>query len=182
MKREDLKVGTEVFVKSFNSYIKAVVIEPTRELRTPESIMIRVPITIENEGEKMFDMETFPELVHSYEEIMVNAPNEKKPRIYISGPISGHDIEERRRAFQEVEWMLDAQGYEVVNPMKNGLPSDATTHEHMRRDIELLMTCDYIYLMKKWTHSKGCMVELEVATSIGMPVMLEESQEIIKFI
>lgn len=66
--------------------------------------------------------------------------------------------------------------------MENGLPPEATTHEHMRRDIELLMTCDYIYLMKRWTHSKGCMVELEVATAIGLKVMFEEASELIEFV
>lgn len=62
----------------------------------------------------------------------------KKKKIYISGPISGHNIEERRKAFQEIECMLEAQGYDVFNPTKNGLPADATTHEHMKRDIDNL--------------------------------------------
>ena len=105
----------------------------------------------------------------------------KKPRIYISGPISGHDMEERRKAFKEIQEHLEAQGYEAINPMENGLPDEADIHDHMRRDIELLMTCDYIYLLKRWTHSKGCMVELEVATSIGLPVFFEESGKITQF-
>ena len=104
-----------------------------------------------------------------------------KPRIYISGPISGHDIEERRQAFKEKEWMLEAQGYEAINPMENGLPAEASTHKHMKRDIGLLMTCDMIYMMRRWTHSKGCKVEFDVATSIGLPVLFEESGELIKF-
>ena len=114
------------------------------------------------------------------EEDIAEAP--KKPRIYISGPISGHNIEERRKAFKEIQKHLEAQDYEPVNPMKNGLPAEATTHEHMKRDIELLMTCDYIYMMRRWTHSKGCKVEFDVATAIGLPVFFEESGEIIEFI
>jgi len=102
-------------------------------------------------------------------------------RIYISGPISGHNIEERRKAFKEIQEHLEAQGYDVVNPMENGLPAEATTHEHMKRDIELLMTCDYIYMMRRFTHSKGCKVEFDVATAIGLPVFFEESGEITKF-
>ena len=104
-----------------------------------------------------------------------------KKRIYISGPISGHDMEERRKTFKMVQTFLEAQDYEAVNPMENGLPDGATTREHMKRDIELLMTCDYIYMMRRWTHSKGCKVEFDVATSIGLPVLFEESGEIIKF-
>jgi len=102
-------------------------------------------------------------------------------RIYISGPISGHDIEERRKVFKMVQVFLEAQGYEPVNPMENGLPDEATTHEHMKRDIELLMTCDYIYMMRRWTHSKGCKVEFDVATAIGLPVFFEETGGFLKF-
>lgn len=102
-------------------------------------------------------------------------------RIYISGPISGHDINERKAEFQRVEYHLICQGFEPVNPMNNGLPPEATTHEHMKRDIELLMTCDYIYLMRRWTHSKGCKVEFDVATAIGLKVMFEEASELIEF-
>ena len=104
-----------------------------------------------------------------------------KKRVYISGPISGHDIEERRKAFKEIQSQLEAQGYDPVNPMENGLPAEATTHEHMKRDIELLLTCNYIYMMRRWTHSKGCKVEFDVATAIGLPVLFEESGELIEF-
>lgn len=102
-------------------------------------------------------------------------------RVYISGPISGYDILERRNTFKAKETQLELMGYEPVNPMENGLPADATTNEHMKRDIEMLLTCDCIYLMRKWTHSKGCQVEFEVATAIGLKVMFEESGETIKF-
>lgn len=107
--------------------------------------------------------------------------DEAKKRIYISGPISGHNIEERRKAFKEIQSQLEVQGYDPVNPMENGLPAEATTHEHMKRDIDLLMTCDYIYMMRRWTHSKGCKVEFDVATAIGLPVLFEESGELIEF-
>ena len=66
--------------------------------------------------------------------------------------------------------------------MENGLPDEATTHEHMKRDIELLMTCDMIFMMRGWTHSKGCQVEFEVATAIGQLVLFEEASELIEFV
>lgn len=104
-------------------------------------------------------------------------------RIYISGPISGHDIEERRKEFRKIQTFLEIchHDIEVVNPMENGLPAEATTHEHMKRDIELLLTCDMIFMMRKWTHSKGCKVEFDVATAIGLPVLFEESGKLIEF-
>lgn len=106
----------------------------------------------------------------------------KAIRIYISGPISGHDIQERRKTFKMIQTFLEAQDYEAVNPMENGLPDDASIHDHMKRDIEMLMTCDMIYMMRRWTHSKGCKVEFDVATAIGLPVLFEESGEIIEFV
>ena len=105
----------------------------------------------------------------------------KKPRIYISGPISGHDIEERRQTFKKAQLVLEAQGYKVFNPMENGLPPDSTTYEHMRGDLACLVFCDAIYMLRRWTHSKGCKVEFDVATACGMDVYFEESGTMIKF-
>lgn len=83
----------------------------------------------------------------------------KKPRIYISGPISGYDLEERRAAFHYVQEMFEVAGYYVFNPMENGLPAEATTAQHMRRDLHELTRedepYDSIYLMEKWNHSAG---------------------------
>ena len=106
-------------------------------------------------------------------------------RVYISGPISGHNLEERRNAFRQAQLMLEAQGYETFNPMENGLPPDATTHEHMHRDLAELTREDKpyhaIYLLHRWTHSKGCQVEFAVATAIGLKVIFEESHTFILF-
>lgn len=66
--------------------------------------------------------------------------NSKK--IYLSGPISGYDIGERRKMFRKKKVELEKQGWKVCNPMENGLPADAGTNAHMKRDFELLLTCD----------------------------------------
>ena len=99
-------------------------------------------------------------------------------RVYISGPISGHDLEERRKAFCEVEEKLIKQGIKPFNPMKNGLPAEATTHQHMHRDLSELTNEDHpytgIYMMKGWLHSAGCKLEFDVATACGMNVYFEQ--------
>ncbi len=109
----------------------------------------------------------------------------RKKRIYISGPISGHDTEECRKRFKEVEIRLIEQGYRVFNPLKNGLPFNADTHQHMRRDLNVLTneedSFDYIYMMKRWPHSSGCKTELDNAIACGISIMWEESGEITKF-
>lgn len=96
-------------------------------------------------------------------------------RIYISLPISHYDLEERKQYAEKVERALK-QFYEVVNPLKNGLPEDADWREHMRKDFQDMLTCDCIFLCKDWEKSKGCKLELDVATTVGMEVIHEYAQ------
>lgn len=109
----------------------------------------------------------------------------QKKRIYISGPISGLDLEKCAERFKQTQLMLEAQGYEVWNPMENGLPSDATTRMHMHRDLATLTNeehpFDCIYMMSGWPHSAGCKLELDTAISIGLRVIFEEVGLIISF-
>lgn len=87
-------------------------------------------------------------------------------RIYISGVLSGFDIEERRKSFKEVEDLLRKNGYHPVNPFNNGVPEDAHWRKHMRADIKMLTECEGIYFMDGWTKSKGCKLEFDIATSM----------------
>lgn len=108
------------------------------------------------------------------------------PRIYISGPISGYDLAERRRAFKKVQKALEMENYYVFNPLHNGLPAEATTQQHMQRDLAELTRedkpYDAIFMMKGWNHSAGCMTEFHVATAIGLNVYFEQAEEMIRFI
>ena len=100
--------------------------------------------------------------------------NKKKERVYICGPISGRDIEERRRAFGEVKKLLEVMGFEAVNPLENGLPWDAPHEAHMKADFRLLIECDYIYLMNGWSESHGCAAEVFLANPTGIQVLHNE--------
>lgn len=91
-------------------------------------------------------------------------------RWYIIGPISGYDLDERRKAFSEVEEFISADGDEVVNPLNNGLPEDAEWSDHMLRDLELLLDCNYVFIMPGWKNSRGCLVEVRFARKMGIPV------------
>lgn len=102
--------------------------------------------------------------------------NEKanKKKIYLSLPISGYDIEERRMTALRKKQELESAGWVVLNPLQNGFPVDAGTHAHMKRDIEMLLDCDAIYMMSRCFHSAGCMTEFHVATAIGLEVYFED--------
>lgn len=98
--------------------------------------------------------------------------------VYLSGPISGQDYDERFKAFEEKEAMFKELGFKVFNPMKNGLPSVSATHLHMRRDLSVLtneeIPISHIFMMEHWTHSAGCWKEFETAVSCGITVIFEE--------
>ena len=99
--------------------------------------------------------------------------NPMAKQVYISGAIAHYDMTERKKAFAKAEETLTAQGYNPVNPFKNGLPDEAHWREHMRADIALLLACDYIYMLKDWELSKGAKLELDVASSCGIKVLFE---------
>jgi hypothetical protein len=99
-------------------------------------------------------------------------------KVYISGPISGHDYEERKKEFKRVQEMLEANGFETFNPMENGLPKDATTQQHMKADLKALLDCDAIYMMRKWNHTAGCWTEFSNATAIGLEFMFEKYEAV----
>jgi hypothetical protein len=108
-----------------------------------------------------------------------------KPRIYISGAISGLNIEERKREFKIVQNMLEEKGWTVFNPFDNGLPDESPTSLHMRRDLAVLTNEDIpfkaIYMMRGWNHSAGCWTEFHDALAIGLEVIFEQVGFPIKF-
>lgn len=99
-----------------------------------------------------------------------------KVKIYISGPIAHYDLHERKHAFLMAKERLESQGYDPVNPFDNGVPDNAHWREHMRADIAMLLKCDAIFMLPGWELSKGCKLELDVASSCGIAVIIEPVQ------
>lgn len=92
-------------------------------------------------------------------------------KVYVSGPIAHHDLQERRDTFARACENLKKLGYFPVNPFDNGVPDEEHFTSHMKADIRMLVGCDYIYMMPNWETSKGCKLEFDVATSCGMGVI-----------
>ena len=97
-------------------------------------------------------------------------------KVYVSGPITGREREAVLYAFNDVRCFLEIMGFEVVLPIENKLPADASHERHMRCDFGLLLYCDYIYLMEGWMESKGCVAEIFVAKSAGIKVLHNEEE------
>ncbi len=90
-------------------------------------------------------------------------------KTYISGPMTGKpDL--NRQAFINKGAELALLGHDVVNPIANGVPVDATRAEHMRADLRMLLECDTIHMLPGWLDSRGARLEWWVAVSLGFEV------------
>jgi hypothetical protein len=94
-------------------------------------------------------------------------------RIYISGKITGLPYSEVKERFQKAQDFLEKTGFEVFNPTKNGLTASHKWEQHLLRDIELLFSCDAIYMLNGWTDSTGSRIEHNIASETGKEIIFE---------
>ena len=96
-------------------------------------------------------------------------------RIYISGKISGLPYDEVQERFSGAEDLLTELGFEVANHLKNGLDKDTSWNEHLCKDIEMLLSCDAIYMMDNWVDSTGASIEYDIAIRMGKDIWFESN-------
>lgn len=106
-------------------------------------------------------------------------------KVYIAGPMTGID-QWNFPAFFEAEETLKALGHEPINPAHNDGENleqaleQANTRAHdpnawanyMRIDLAHVLACDAICLLPNWQDSKGARLEYQVASQLGIPVMI----------
>lgn len=112
-------------------------------------------------------------------------------RIYIAGPMTGHD-DFNRAAFNAEAARLEDTGHVAVNPIdtdprhagpcRTGGPiakSDRAGHRHpygcwMKASLARLVTCRGIVLLPGWETSDGARLELSIAEATGMIIEYRE--------
>lgn len=93
---------------------------------------------------------------------------DKKPKVYISGKVSGLSEKVYKNNFNSAELYLTGLGYDAVNPVSEVTIPNGTWEDYMRRDIKLLCDCDYIYLLEGWEDSDGASLEKLIADNLGI--------------
>lgn len=96
----------------------------------------------------------------------------KKKLIYISGQITGLEIEEAKKKFKDAEDFIkkEMEG-ESLNPFDICEQSDEKTWlDYMRADIKALVDCDSILMLDNWKESEGAKLELVIAQGLKMDV------------
>ena len=90
-----------------------------------------------------------------------------KIRVYIAGPITGTDDYEMR--FNRAEAVLNALGYEAVNPIADGQVEGADYRYYIDRGLKKLMFCNMVCVLDGWTRSNGAYLEGLYAKTCGIP-------------
>lgn len=95
-------------------------------------------------------------------------------KVYISGPITGH--QDYMKQFDHAERLLRLHGYETINPARENdrMPEGTTWEQYMARCWKLIRPAEAIYLMDGWNTSRGACMELTWAEHMGIRIMTEQ--------
>ncbi len=105
-------------------------------------------------------------------------------KIYVCGPMRGRP-QFNFPAFFVAEGYLRSEGWDVVNPAQfdqeegvdwqgnegGVLPEGFDVKETARRDLDALLSCDAIYLLRGWSRSMGAQAEHAVARWCGLEIL-----------
>ena len=91
-----------------------------------------------------------------------------KKRVYIAGPITG--VEGYEENFNRAEAVLEALGFEPVNPISDGLVAGADYKFYIDRGLMRLMHCDAVCFLPGWNNSKGAKPEHHYAEICEVPM------------
>ena len=91
-------------------------------------------------------------------------------KIYISLPITGYDLQERKQYAEIVKKRLQKiyPDGEIITPFDVCADPSPPYEELIGKDIAALLTCDMVYLCNGSSYSKGCRLECYAALIYGI--------------
>lgn len=96
-----------------------------------------------------------------------------KKKIYIAGKVSGMRFHECSLKFGVAQNKLQAQGYEVVNPLEVVGDFNAEWIPAMKLCLIAMLSCDEVYFLKDWKMSRGAVLENTIAKQLQIPMTFE---------
>ena len=104
----------------------------------------------------------------------------RKDRIFISGKVSGTDLEETFTKFLKSEteiirlYIGKGINIRIVNPTKLGLTFKDSWLKCMIVCLWHLLHCNSIYMLKDWKESDGACLEYWVAKKLGFKIYYQK--------
>lgn len=100
-------------------------------------------------------------------------------KVYISGKITGINLEDCQAKFEKTKERLKLLGHEVVNPLEIApYDPDKTWEDYMIDDIRELFKCDAICMQEDWFLSKGAKVEKAIAQELELKIFYQQGLRI----
>lgn len=93
--------------------------------------------------------------------------------VYISLPITGHDIKIVRTWASAAKDLLRKQGHTPVSPVDICKGVEDSYSVYMGKDIMALLECEAVYFLRGWHESRGCQLEFEAARIYGKTMLFE---------
>ena len=100
-----------------------------------------------------------------------------KMKVYISGPITGHDRQQVMETFAQHEQALQSLGYKTVNPCRvcafkyGWLYRMVGYRLTLLYDLWLLSRCDGIHVLPGSIKSRGCRIEQAWAENFNLKII-----------
>ena len=99
--------------------------------------------------------------------------NIKNMKVYISIPITGHDIEQVEASLIFASAVLEKKGHTPVSPLALGHQDPEFYEAVIGTDITALLLCDAVLFMDGYETSKGCRLEHAAAEIYGKEILYE---------
>ena len=99
----------------------------------------------------------------------------KKDRIFISGKVSGTDLEQTRIKFAWAELDLEWNNHiETINPMDFGLTFKDSWLKCMVVSVWKLLKCRSIFMLTDWSKSRGARIEHFIARVLRYHIIYQK--------
>ncbi|EIT0628895.1 DUF4406 domain-containing protein [Escherichia coli] len=105
----------------------------------------------------------------------INKHSERKPVVFIAGPMTGyHNF--NRDEFNAEARILEERGFTVLNPAI--LPDGLQHEQYLQITLSMLEQADAVFLMNGWEKSTGATREFDRACELGLLFLYQDWESV----